>query len=90
VLITPTEQVAVLQGQVEESIGRHPDAEIIVSRPGIGPTLGARVLAEFGDRSGRYADAKARKNYEVPGRSNARFPHDVSANNPFRRLVTVT
>jgi hypothetical protein len=25
--------------------------------------LGARVLAEFGDASSRYADAKARKNY---------------------------
>jgi hypothetical protein len=29
----------------------------------MGPILGARVLAEFGDTPGRYADAKARKNY---------------------------
>jgi transposase len=63
VLITLTEQVTVLQGQVEASFGRHPDAEIIVSQPGIGPILGARVLAEFGDAPGRYVDAKARKNY---------------------------
>jgi transposase len=57
------EQVKILQGQVEEHFGRHPDAEIILSQPGMGPLLGARVLAEFGDAPGRYADAKARKNY---------------------------
>lgn len=57
------EQIKALQGQVEEHFGRHPDAEIILSQPGMGPILGARVLAEFGDAPGRYADAKARKNY---------------------------
>lgn len=57
------EQIKTLQGQVEEHFGAHPDAEIIVSQPGLGPILGARVLAEFGDAPGRYADAKARKNY---------------------------
>jgi transposase len=36
---------------------------IIVSQPGLGPILGARVLAEFGDDPDRYADAKARRNY---------------------------
>ena len=43
--------------------GRHPDAEIYLSQPGIGPVLGARVLGEFGDDPGRYASGKARKNY---------------------------
>jgi transposase len=57
------EQVKILQGQVEEHFGRHPDAEILLSQPGMGTILGARVLAEFGDAPGRYADAKARKNY---------------------------
>src|SRR4029453_6105140 len=33
------------------------------SQPGLGILLGARVLAEFGDDSSRYADARARKNY---------------------------
>ena len=42
---------------------QHPDAEIYLSQPGIGPVLGARVLAEFGDDAHRYTDAKARKNY---------------------------
>ena len=57
------EQVTVLQGQVEEHFGQHPDAEIILSQPGLGPILGARVLAEFGDDPHRYATAKTRKNY---------------------------
>jgi transposase len=34
-----------------------------LSQPGLGPVLGARVLAEFGDAPGRYASAKSRKNY---------------------------
>ncbi len=57
------EQIKTLHGQVEEHFGRHPDAEIILSQPGMGPLLAARVLAEFGDAPGRYADTKARKNY---------------------------
>ncbi len=62
-LVTLNEQVKALQGQVEEHFGRHPDAEIILSQPGLGAVLGARVLAEFGDDHDRYATAKARKNY---------------------------
>jgi transposase len=63
VITVLNEQVKVLQGQVEEHFGQHPDAEIILSQPGLGMILGARVLAEFGDDPGRYADGKARRNY---------------------------
>lgn len=63
VLTTLNEQIKTLHGQVEQHFGRHPDAEIVLSQPGIGPILGARVLAEFGDAAGRYRNAKARKNY---------------------------
>ena len=63
VLATLNEQVTTLQGQVEAYFGQHPDAEIIMSQPGLGPVLGARVLAESGDDPRRYASAKARKNY---------------------------
>ncbi len=62
-LVTLNEQVKALQGQVEAHFGRHPDAEIILSQPGLGAVLGARVLAEFGDDHNRYTSAKARKNY---------------------------
>ena len=58
-----TEQVAALEKQVADRFGRHPDAEIYLSQPGLGVVLGARVLGEFGDDPHRYADAKARKNY---------------------------
>ena len=57
------EQIAVMEDQVGAHFGRHPDAEIVLSQPGLGKVLGARVLAEFGDDPQRYADAKARKNY---------------------------
>jgi transposase len=56
-------QVENLREQVEAGFGQHPDAEIYLSQPGLGPILGARVLAEFGDDPHRYTDAKARKNY---------------------------
>jgi transposase len=56
-------QVEALRGEVEAGFGRHPDAEIYLSQPGLGPILGARALAEFGDDPHRYADAKGRKNY---------------------------
>jgi Transposase IS116/IS110/IS902 family len=39
------------------------DAEVILTQPGVGSVLGARVLAEFGDDPRRYADGKARRNY---------------------------
>ncbi|MBE1610085.1 IS110 family transposase [Actinopolymorpha pittospori] len=63
VLATLNEQIKTLQGQVEQHFGQHPDAEIVLSQPGLGPILGARVLAEFGDDQHRYTSAKARKNY---------------------------
>jgi transposase len=63
VLTVLHEQIKALQGQVDAHFGRHPDAEIILSQPGLGSVLGARVLAEFGDDPDRYADAKRRKNY---------------------------
>jgi hypothetical protein len=63
VITVLNEQVKTLQGQVEADFGRHPDAEIYLSQPGLGPILGARVLGEFGDDPYRYASSKARKNY---------------------------
>ena len=48
---------------MEAHFGQHPDAEIYLSQPGLGSVLAARVLAEFGDDTTRYTDARARKNY---------------------------
>lgn len=63
ILVTLTEQIKHLEEGVEAHFGRHPDAEIYLSQPGIGMILGARVLGEFGDDPTRYASAKSRKNY---------------------------
>ena len=48
-ITTSNEQITALEGPVEACFGQHPDAEIYLSQPGLGPILGARVLAEFGD-----------------------------------------
>jgi Transposase/Transposase IS116/IS110/IS902 family len=63
VIATLNEQIDTLETQVKECFGEHPDAEIYLSMPGLGPILGARVLAEFGDDPTRYDGARARKNY---------------------------
>jgi len=56
-------EVDALGEVVAEHFGRHPDADIYASQPGLGVILGARVLAEFGDDPHCFTDAKARKNY---------------------------
>jgi transposase len=63
VITVLNEQVKTLEEEVEAVFGRHPDAEIYLSQPGLGPVLGARVLGEFGDDPDRYDSGKARKNY---------------------------
>ena len=63
VIATLGEQIDRLEAELVEAFGRHPDAELLRSLPGLGDILGARVLAEFGDAPDRYVDARARRNY---------------------------
>jgi transposase len=63
VIATLNVQIERLGAVVGEHFGRHRDAEIYTSLPGLGVILAARILGEFGDDPDRYADAKARKNY---------------------------
>jgi transposase len=56
-------QVDRLGAVVSEHFGRHRDAEIYLSLPGLGVVLASRILGEFGDDPAGYADAKSRKNY---------------------------
>ena len=58
-----TAQIAGLEAELADRFEQHPDAKVIRSLPGLGTTLGARVLAEFGDDPNRYKDTKSRKNY---------------------------
>ncbi|MFE6692171.1 transposase [Streptomyces sp. NPDC057743] len=63
VLATLNTQVKALEGQAEAHFGQHPATEIVLSQPGLGAVLGARVLTEFGGDPARYVCAKACKNY---------------------------
>ncbi|MGC1238297.1 MAG: IS110 family transposase [Acidimicrobiales bacterium] len=55
--------IAKLEASLSTHFEQHPSAKVILSLPGMGTVLGARVLGEFGDDPNRYADAKSRKNY---------------------------
>ena len=57
------EQIRQLGQVVSEHFGRHPAADIYLSQPGLGVVLAARTVGEFGDDTGRFAGARARKNY---------------------------
>ena len=63
VLAAHNRQIAELEAVLTDHFHQHPDAEILASLPGLGVVTGARVLGEFGDDPGRYADGKARRNY---------------------------
>ena len=63
VITVLNEQIKIMEAKVSELFRRHPDAGVYLSQPGIGDITGARILGEFGDAPGRYASAKARKNY---------------------------
>jgi transposase len=63
VIVELTTQIGQLETELADRFEQHPDAKIIRSLPGLGMTLGARVLGEFGDDPNRYTDAKSRKNY---------------------------
>jgi hypothetical protein len=58
-----TKEIAALEASLSAHFEQHPDAKVVLSLPGLGTVLGARVLGEFGDDRTRYADAKSRKNY---------------------------
>ena len=63
VIGTLNAQIETLEAQVGAYLGRHPDAEIYRSQPGLGEVLAARVLGEFGDATDRYTNVRSRKNY---------------------------
>lgn len=63
VITALNEQAKIMEAKVSELFRRHPDAGAYLSQPGIGDITGARILGEYGDAPGRYASAKARRNY---------------------------
>ena len=77
-------QTAVLEEQVKQGFGQHPDAEIYLSQPGMGTIIAARVLAEMGDDPHRYTDARARKNYAGMATHHPRLRHQTRRASPPR------
>jgi hypothetical protein len=49
-----TAQIATLEISLADHFEQHPDAKVVLSLPGLGTVLGARVLGEFGDDRTRY------------------------------------
>lgn len=77
VLDAECSNVDCLGNAVVQAFQQHPDHAVISSFPGLGDTLGARVLAEIGDDRDRFGDARAIKAYagrrlspEHPGRAS--------------------
>jgi hypothetical protein len=58
-------QIAVLEAELADYFGRHPDAEILLSQSGLGVVLAARVLGEFGDDPDRYPEPAAARTIAV-------------------------
>lgn len=56
-------QIAAVEAKLVDRFRQHPHAERLLSLPGLGPVLGARILGELGDAPNRYRNAKARRNY---------------------------
>jgi len=56
-------EIAELEAALSEHFEQHPDAKVVLSLPGLGTVLGARVLGEFGDDRTRFSTPKSRKNY---------------------------
>lgn len=65
------EAVDALARATEEAFRAHPDAAIMLSFPGIGPQVGARILGEIGDDRTRFATAGGLKAYSRLGSDHA-------------------
>ena len=63
VLMELNHQIELLEIEMTTHFEQHPDSKVVLSLPGLGTILGARVLGEFGDDPERYANAKCRRNY---------------------------
>jgi transposase len=81
-------QIDQLGAVVSAHFGRHPDAAIHASQPGLGTILAARVLGEFGDDPHRYIDAKARKELRRHRTDHPRIRHQENRARPLRPQPT--
>lgn len=62
-LVTVAENIASLEAALTAAFQDHPDAPILISFPGLGPVLGARILGEIGDDPECFETARGLKAY---------------------------
>ena len=74
VIASMVASIDTLAEELEAAFEQHPDAEVVLSLPGLGTILGARVLGEFGDDPERYANAKCRCSYRSQAASRDAEP----------------
>jgi len=84
VIATFNAQIAELETALSEHFEQHPDAKVVLSLPGLGTVLGARVLGEFGDDRTRFSEAKSRKNYAGTSPVTKASGHKPGRPGPFR------
>lgn len=80
----------------EKAFREHPDAEVMLSFPGLGAQLGARILAEIGDDRSRFDDARGLKAYagaapitRASGQAPLRRPQTDQEQPPARRGLSL-
>ena len=83
-IVTFNAQIAELEAALSEHFEQHPDAKVVLSLPGLGTVLGARVLGEFGDDRTRFSGPKSRKNYAGTSPVTKASGHSRGRPGPFR------
>jgi len=61
VIASMVASIDTLAEELAAAFEQHPDAKVVLSLPGLGTILGARVLGEFGDEPNRYCTAKSQQ-----------------------------
>jgi transposase len=80
--------IADLEAALATELGRHPTAGLLRSVPGLGPVLAARVLAEIGDDTTRFASIT--KSTDARAHYDQRRATDDSHNAALRSLAPPT
>ena len=70
VIASMVASIDTLAEELEAAFEQHPDAKVVLSLPGLGTILGARVLGEFGDEPNRYCSPKSRCSYRSQATSS--------------------
>jgi transposase len=82
--------VVALQAALDEQFQAHDLAPVLISAPGLGPVLGARLLSEIGDDPARFATAQALRAFAGTApvtRASGRSSHVIARTIRNKRLA---